>query len=119
MLPPCVVRSEYFFAISWSIWHNRNQIAHNEVSLSPVQIWDLARNIVEGFHEANLELLPPKQPANKGWEAPPPRFCKINVDGATSLDGSGVSSVGVVIRDEGGNVVAALCKALPSHYPAE
>ena len=74
---------------------------------------------MESFHEINSELLPAKQPANRGWEAPPPGFCKINVDGATSLDGSGVLAVGVVIRNEGGNLVAALCKALPSHYPAE
>lgn len=119
MLTPYVVHLEYFFAISWSIWHNRNQIAHNDVSLSPLQIWELARNIVEGFHKANSELLPAKQPANISWEAPPPGFCKINVDDATSLDGSGVSAVEVVIRDEGGNLVVALCKALPSHYPAE
>ena len=84
-----------------------------------VQIWELARNIVESFHEINSELFPTKQPANRGWEAPPLGFCKINVDGATSLDGSGVLAVGVVICNEGGNLVTALCKALPSHYPAE
>ena len=41
------------------------------------------------------------------------------MDGASSIDGSGVSSVGVIIRDELGEVVAALCKALPMHYPAK
>ena len=117
--PPYVVHLEYYFAISWSIWHNKNQIAHNDVNLSPLQIWELARNIVESFHEINSELLPAKQPANGGWEIPPLGFCKINVIGATSLDGSGVSAVGVVIRNEGGNLVAALCKALPSYYLAE
>lgn len=50
--------------------------------------------------------------------APPPGFFKVNVDGASSLDGLGTSSVGVIIRDDGGRVVAALSKALPLHYPA-
>ena len=41
------------------------------------------------------------------------------MDGASSIDGSGVSGVGVIIRDELGKVIAALCKALPMHYPVE
>ena len=50
---------------------------------------------------------------------PPPSFFKINVDGASSLDGHKVLGVGVIIRDVEGGVVAALRKALPMHYPAE
>ena len=34
----------------------------------------------------------------------------------SSLDGHGVSGVGVIIHDAGGNVVVALCKALPMHH---
>ena len=41
------------------------------------------------------------------------------MDGACSIDGSGISDVGVIIRDESGGVIAALSKALPSHFPAE
>ena len=41
------------------------------------------------------------------------------MDGASSIDGSRVSGVGVIICDELGRVVAALCKALPLHYPVE
>ena len=88
---------EYFFAISWSIWHNRNLCAHNKKSLSPLQIWEMARSFVEDFQDANLVLSPTKQPSNRGWESPPSGFFKINVDGATSLDGLGVSRVGVII----------------------
>ena len=53
------------------------------------------------------------------WVAPPPDYFKVNVDGASSIDGSGISGIGVIVRDEIGRVVAALCKALPVHYPAE
>lgn len=34
-------------------------------------------------------------------------------------DGSGVYGVGVIIRDDLGRVVVALCKALPLHYPTD
>ena len=54
-----------------------------------------------------------------GWAAPPLGFAKVNVDGACSIDGSGISGVGVIIRDEFGSVIAALCKALPSHFSGE
>ena len=53
------------------------------------------------------------------WVAPPPDYFKVNVAGASSIDGSGISGIGVIVRDEIGRVVAALCKALPVHYPAE
>ena len=35
------------------------------------------------------------------------------MDGASSIDGSGISGVGVIVRDETGRVFVALCKALP------
>ena len=52
-----------------------------------------------------------------GWAAPPPDVYKINVDGATASNG-GCSSVGVVIRDCRGLVVAAACKVLNGAYGA-
>ena len=30
---------EFFFAISWSIWYNRNKLVHDENGLPPLQIW--------------------------------------------------------------------------------
>ena len=50
--------------------------------------------------------------------APPPGYFKVNVDGASPLDGNGTSGVGAIVRNSDGKVVAALCKALPSIYPA-
>ena len=43
---------------------------------------------------------------------------KVNVDGASS-DQEGSSSVGVVIRDSSGQVMAALCSPLQSYFSAE
>ena len=45
---------DFFFAITWSIWHNRNKIIHDESGLPPNLIWDLAKNIVEEFNVASF-----------------------------------------------------------------
>ena len=91
---------------------------HNEKGLTPLQVWDLARSVVEDFHEVNDKLYSANQHSNVGWMAPSPGYFKVNVDGASPLDGNGISGVGAIVRN-GGKVVAALCKALPSCYPAE
>ena len=41
------------------------------------------------------------------------------MDGVSSLEGLGVSGVGVIIRDDGGSVDATLSKTLLLHYSAE
>ena len=33
---PNIVHLEYFFAIAWAIWHNRNLLVHNDKGLSPL-----------------------------------------------------------------------------------
>ena len=116
---PNIVHLEYFFAIAWAIWHNRNLLVHNDKGLSPLQGWDLVRSVLEDFHEANDALCSAKQGSNDSWMAPPPGYFKVNVDGPSPLDGKGISGVGAIVRNDGGKVVVALCKALPSCYPAE
>ena len=110
---------EFFFAISWSVWYNKNKLIHDESGLPPLQIREMAKNIVEDFQEATTLDFPPMQSPQCGQVAPPSGYFKVNVDGASSIDGSRVSGVGVIICDELGRVVAALCKALPLHYPVE
>ena len=75
--------------------------------------------MVEDYREAFLLDIPPRPFPQSSWIAPPPDYFKVNVDGASSNDGSGISGIGVLIRDEMGRVIAALCKSLPVHYPTE
>ena len=92
---------------------------HNEKGLTPLQVWDLARSVVEDFHEVNDMLFSANRSSNAGWMALPPGYFKVNVNGASPLDGNGISGVGAIVRNDGGKVVVALCKALPSCYPVE
>ena len=52
---------------------------------------------------------------NGGWTPPPPGVFKVNVDGVTSVDGRN-SSVGAIIRDSCGVVIAACCKYFQGHF---
>ena len=110
---------ELFFAISWSVWYNRNKLLHGENGLRSLQILELAKSMVEDYKEAFLLDTPPLPSPQSSWVAPPPDYFKVNVDGASSIDGSGISGIGVIVRDEMGRVIVALCKALPMHYLAE
>ncbi|XP_030945991.1 uncharacterized protein LOC115970505 [Quercus lobata] len=109
---------ELFFAIAWAIWFNRNKIVHKDSSLLPLQVWKLAKNVSEDFvSSATWDLVQPRTTPSS-WVPPPSGFHKINVDEASSeLDS--FSSVGVVIRDCKGDVVAALCKPLQTRFSAE
>nr|POE45810.1 hypothetical protein CFP56_77145 [Quercus suber] len=49
------------------------------------------------------------------WEVPPTSVYKVNVYGATS-GGARYSGVGVVIRNNMGEPIAALCKPLPRQF---
>ena len=110
---------ELFFAISWSVWYNKNKLLHGENGLRSLQILELAKSMVEDYRKAFLLDTPSLPSPQSSWVAPPSDYFKVNVDGASSIDGSGISGIGVIVRDEMGRVVAALCKTLLVHYPTE
>lgn len=51
------------------------------------------------------------------WRPPPPGMFKVNVDGATSGDRN-PSSIGMIIRDNRGETIAALYMSLNGQYPS-
>ena len=55
---------------------------------------------------------------NSKWTPPPPGVFKVNVDGATSVDGRN-SSVGAIIRDSCGAIIAACCKYLQGQFSVQ
>ena len=108
---------EILFATAWAIWFNRNQVVH-EAKCSPHSlIWNLAKRTREDYKNAALYNYVQQLAPDVGWAAPPPDVYKINVDGATAGCG-GRSTVGVIIRDCRGMVLAASCKVLNGNYDA-
>ena len=109
---------EIFFVTAWSIWYNRNRVAHEAQGSPSIHIWGTAQRALNDYNVATVVKLLRQQPPEVGWNAPPSGLHKINVDGATSEDGR-PSGVGVVIRDCRGMVVAASAKVLPAQYSVE
>ena len=109
---------EIFFVTAWSIWYNRNQVAHETQGPPSVHIWGIAQQALNDYNVATAVNFLWQQPPEVGWSAPPSGLHKINGDGATSEDGR-PSGVGVVIRDCRGVVVAASAKVLLAQYGVE
>ncbi|KAL0008623.1 hypothetical protein SO802_010125 [Lithocarpus litseifolius] len=102
---------EVFFGVAWAVWYNRNQVAFESKCQMPDQVWRFARSFLQDYKGALVALNMNPAEKNNGWTPPPLGVVKINVDGATSKDGRN-SSVGVVIRDSCGVVIAACGKFL-------
>ncbi|KAK7849904.1 putative ribonuclease h protein [Quercus suber] len=99
---------------NWSFLDMALHLCHSKAS----QVWLMANNTLEDFKKAaSLDIIPPRHSQIR-WEAPPLGVFKINVDGATSDQGRN-SSIGVIIRDSNGLVVAALNKYLPGRFAAD
>ena len=103
--------------MAWSIWWNRNQVAHKDSGTTPSQVWEMANRLLSEYKDACTLLALSPAPSPTAWQAPPSSFFKINTNG-TALDGS-PSCIGVAIRDYRGSLFAASSKILPAPFSAE
>ncbi|KAK9991451.1 hypothetical protein SO802_026436 [Lithocarpus litseifolius] len=96
----------------WGIWHQRNQVRLLIPYCTSDQLTPQAKEKLDDF----LATLPPKLPVmlrpRLAWKLPKPSMFKINFDGAVSKN-ENKSSIGVVIRDHQGLVIASLAQQLP------
>ena len=107
---------ETLFVTAWAVSYNRNQVVHESMCSPHFQIWNLAVRTQVDFKNAALFCMVQQQlGSDVGWAVPPPDVYKINVDGATAGNGCR-STVGVVIRDCRGLVVATACRVLNGDY---
>ena len=109
---------EVFLGAAWAIWYNRNKIVHEVSSQHSDQIWCFAEKYIRESKSTSMVCSQGSAKTDGKWTAPPPGYVKINVDGATSENEKN-SSVGVIIRDVDGNVLAACCKYLQGQYSVE
>ncbi|XP_030930265.1 uncharacterized protein LOC115955973 [Quercus lobata] len=104
---------ERWVSICWGIWKSRNEVWHGGKKRPGSIIVINALTLLEDYHFANVK---PSQSSSNTQniaicKPPPPSYFKVNVDGALFAK-SKQSDVGVIMRDEDGNVVAAMCRKL-------
>lgn len=108
---------ETFFVTARSLWYSRNQVVFEANNQTPNQVWNFARRITQDYKEASNLFTCGEAAEEQKYRPPPPGMFKVNADGATSGDGN-PSSIGVIIRDNRGETIAALCMPLNGQYPS-
>ena len=68
--------------------------------------------LLDEFQKTNFKLKPVVDRDETQWTPPKPPWFKLNFNGAT-FSASQSSGVGIVIRNSGGRVEAALSKSIP------
>ena len=67
---------ELFFIVAWSVWWNRNQAIHDDMSSPPIQIWEIANRSLLDYTGSCSFSLPSQPPSAAFWKAPLMAFSK-------------------------------------------
>uniref|UniRef100_A0A2N9IUU4 RNase H type-1 domain-containing protein n=1 Tax=Fagus sylvatica TaxID=28930 RepID=A0A2N9IUU4_FAGSY len=100
--------------VSWSLWNVRNSAVFRDVVKIPAKVFPDAMKYIQEFTEANalsVSFVPPIARNKIVWSAPLEGWYKVNMDGAVFAD-LGKVGVGVVIRNEQGEFLGAMCELL-------
>ncbi|KAL0014186.1 hypothetical protein SO802_001255 [Lithocarpus litseifolius] len=99
---------------AWLIWNQRNRVVHGGKFHDPRWLNNRAIEFLEEFRTASLLMGPAHggQSFRDTWQPPPPSIFKLNFDAAlfSALNKSGF---GAVIRNEKGEVMAAMAAKGP------
>ena len=103
---------ELFATIVWMVWNNRNVFKHEGSGKDPKRIAMEAREYAKEVAEVPQSSCRSQALVRTNWCPPQQGSFKINVDGAvfTNLKSCGI---GVVIRNEVGQIMGALSRNLP------
>ncbi|XP_059440462.1 uncharacterized protein LOC132172916 [Corylus avellana] len=109
---------ELFAIIAKKIWKRRNDVVHGQPFSHPSVVVKQAIEQLQLYRMVNVkyeEELEPTLPNRQKWEAPPSGLYKSNWDVAVD-QGEMRMGVGVIIRDERGQIIATLSQPTEYHH---
>jgi len=99
---------ELFLVQAWIIWNQQNGILHGKQLQPPKVLIKRAQDFMAEFQRANVQLSASATlPSPSRWRPPPVDRFKLNF-GTLIFQEGGASSVGAIIRNDIGEVMAAL-----------
>lgn len=104
---------EILVAAAWGIWNNKNDVRHGGSSKTATVIVNNERRYMEEFRQAASITVTRRESPQEPWMPPPQGWYKVNVDGATFKD-SRQCGLGVVVRNDKGEIMEALSKKIRS-----
>uniref|UniRef100_A0A2N9GPD6 Uncharacterized protein n=1 Tax=Fagus sylvatica TaxID=28930 RepID=A0A2N9GPD6_FAGSY len=103
----------------WLIWNKRNHDRHHPPSEQYSQLWTRAQSVLHEYLAVNTEEKAQKpKPPQARWRLPVNHYYKMNFDGAIFKD-SNSGGIGVVIRDNTGQVIATLSQKVFGTHTVE
>ena len=99
---------ELFLVQSWLLWHRHNWVVHGGFLQEPSTLNERARSLLAEYKEAQTQLAiaVPTGPS-QWWQPPNGMMYKLHFDAAVFTDTS-TSGFGLIIRNAGGEVMAAM-----------
>ncbi|KAL0005066.1 hypothetical protein SO802_012627 [Lithocarpus litseifolius] len=104
---------ELFTVMAWFIWCRRNKCHFNEPSIPVDKLLEAALKSLSEFQSKQPTGTTHQKPAAPKWQPPPKDTYKINYDGAV-FSKSEEAGIGVVIRNERGEMMASLAEKVES-----
>ncbi|XP_042980029.1 uncharacterized protein LOC122310214 [Carya illinoinensis] len=97
-------------AITWGLWYRMNKRIYENISMHIHVTVNNALSLQQEYAQVQLfDVSNQKITKVVRWHPPPNDFLKLNIDGATFPEHS-VAGIGVVLRDQYGEVVVACSK---------
>lgn len=109
---------ELFATIAWFIWCRRNKVRCNEPSTPLGKILESAASLLREFQSHTRSGVKASTQRDIKWKPPEGAVVKTNFDGAMFVE-SDQAGIGVVVRNNRGQVMVALAEKIPKPASTE
>ena len=103
--------------VAWSIWTNRNVVRHGRTKKTSEALVKWSTQYLTEYRNAHSPSEPVLRNPAVRWSPPPTSRFKMNLDGAVFKEQK-AAGIGVLIRDEQGQIVATLRQKINAHLGA-